>query len=103
MLNADFHIIATASAAATVDLAGAPEALESQRFPHMMSFLKTMSLEKPAPVSAGNEHLIHTPNVVETSPELWDQYFKAAAADHLTILRALGLIAREFKARGVTV
>lgn len=71
--------------------------------PHLTAFFAGMRVQEAQPVPAGNEHLIHTPTVHEPSGTLWDGFFKAAAADHLTILRALALMARELKSRGVTL
>src|SRR5271156_4521994 len=99
MLSWFLSILALSSLA----FASGEDARDARRFPHTMSFLKGMRMEKAGPVTYGNEHLIHAAQVSETSPGLWDQFFKSAAADHLTILRAFGLLAREFKNRGVSV
>lgn len=68
-----------------------------------MQYLKSVPNFKPDPTPAGNEALIKAPFVFKPKQEMWDGFFKAAIQDRLTNLRALALVAREIKARGVTL
>lgn len=87
---------------ATVSFA-AIEKGDHARFPQMMSYVTGAPTFKLEPTPKGNEHLIKAKQVFRPDQALWNGFFKAAVEDKLTNLRAFAIIAREIKARGVTV
>ena len=77
---------------------------DEKAYPNFMAYLKTAhELGSLHPVDKRNESMAKTLQYFEPNLELWNQFFKAAAADKLTCLRAFALLAREVKRNGVMV
>lgn len=82
----------------------AREAQDAQRYPVFMGYLKTVDISpRLFPTDPHNAKFIPTSKYFDPSLEMWSGFFKAAAADHLTCLRAFGLLSREIKKRGYVV
>lgn len=82
----------------------AREALDEQAYPHFMQFLKTVDVSRGLhDTDPRNLNLIGSKKFFHPTPEMWDGFFKSAAADHLTCLRAFALLAREVKKNGVSL
>ncbi len=80
------------------------EALDEKLYPTFMSFIHSVDIIRSLqPIDQRNTALIRSPVMYQPSQALWDGFFRAAAADHLTTLRAFGLLAREIKKQGVVV
>src|SRR5690348_7322528 len=74
----------------------AREALDEQKYPHFMPFLKSVDVSSRLfDTDPRNAKLVQTSRYFEPTQQMWNDFFKAAAADHLTCLRAFGLLARE--------
>lgn len=82
----------------------AREALDEQNYPNFMRFVKTVDTAQGLhPTDVRNKHLIKSAHYFTPTPQMWTDFFKAAAADRLTCLRAFALLAREIKKNGVVV
>jgi hypothetical protein len=82
----------------------AREVLDESSYPSFAQFLKSVRPEQGMRlVDPRNRHLIPTAQVFVPSPELWRAFFRAAAADRMTVLRAFALVAREIKKHGVVM
>lgn len=80
------------------------EAQDELKYPHFMAWLKTLDIAPGVRRSdPRNGHLITTPVVFQPTQDMWNKFFLLAAQDHLTCLRAFGLISREIKKNGVVV
>ena len=82
----------------------ARETADEEKYPNFMTFLKSvqllngMSLADPR-----NGKYIKTTHVYMPRTNDWKGFWMAAAADHITCLRAFGLLAREIKKNGVVI
>ncbi len=82
----------------------AREALDEHRYPHFMQFLKTVDTSSGIhPTDPRNALWVKSSHYFAPSATLWDGFFRAAAADHLTCLRAFALMAREVKKNGMII
>jgi hypothetical protein len=82
----------------------AREVLDAKQYPNFMSFLKSVeSSDRLFPTDSRNAKFIPTAVYFDPTPEVWHQFFKAAAKDKMTCLRAFGLLAREIKKRGYVI
>ncbi len=82
----------------------AREAMDEVTYPNFMKFLKTVDVSAGVhPTDSKNSKWIKSSHYFSPPPALWDQFFKAAAADGLTCLRAFVLLAREVKKNGVVM
>lgn len=80
------------------------EVSDEKTYPHFMAYLKGVSrMGNLRAVDPRNAGLIKSTHYFDPTPELWNGFFKAAAADHLTCLRAFVLLAREVKKNGIVV
>jgi hypothetical protein len=82
----------------------AREERDRSTYPNFMKFLRTVDATKLLhPTDPRNAHLIKSANYMVPDQKLWDAFLAAAVADHLTVLRAFALMAREIKKFGVVV
>ncbi len=82
----------------------AREALDQKLYPNLMKFLASVDVSKGIyQRDPRNAAFISTPYVFTPTLAMWQGFFRAAAADHLTALRAFALLAREIKKEGVVV
>jgi len=90
---------------AIIDAAeSAREAEDTKRYPHLMGYLNSLDLaSKVVPSDPRNAKLIPTSYVYLPTVRDWERFWDAASADHLTCLRAFGMLARKIKREGVVV
>jgi hypothetical protein len=80
------------------------EAWDTKQYPHLMGFLKSIDISKRVfPTDPRNAKFILAPTYFDPTIEMWSGFFKSCAEDHLTLLRAFGLLSREIKKRNVVV
>jgi len=80
------------------------EAWDEKHHPHFMKFLKSVDVApRIVPTDPRNAHLIKTTHVFQPTVDLWSGFFKAAAQDRLTALKAFALLSREIKKKGIVV
>lgn len=82
----------------------AREGLDQQVYPNFMTFISSVDVSgRIYPTDPRNSQWIKTSHYFNPDRAMWDRFFKAAAKDHLTCLRAFALLARELKKNGVVV
>lgn len=80
------------------------EAKDVNAYPHFMAFLKNVhKMGTLQPVDPRNANILKTTHYFHPTIELWNEFFKAASADHLTSIRAFVLLAREAKKNGMVI
>lgn len=82
----------------------AREQEDEKRFPNVMRFIHSINV--PAGVVKSdprNAAWIHTSHVFQPQQAMWNGFWKAAAQDKITCLRAFALIARNIKKHGMVV
>src|SRR4051812_14040494 len=65
------------------------EAYDLNKFPHFMKYIKSIDPSKRmVPTDPRNGAWVKTSQVFTPNVEMWSGFFKAAAEDHVTALRA---------------
>ena len=80
------------------------EKQDSVKYPEFMAFLKNcQSYGQIKKVDPRNRHLISVSHVFEPTQQLWNEFFRAAVKEKLSVLRAFALLAREIKKNGMVI
>lgn len=82
----------------------ARQSLDETKYPHLMRYLGSIDLvSRAVPADPKNGQWIKTSHVFEPTLADWKGFWAAAAADHLTCLRAFGLLSRKIKQSGAVM
>ncbi len=80
------------------------EKMDAKNYPYFMKFIKTIDVSNSIyPTDPKNQHWIQSTHYFKPTLQMWNGFLQAAAADHLTCLRAFAILAREVKKNGMVV
>src|SRR5262249_18493845 len=80
------------------------EAEDLQKYPQLMTYLNSLNLaSQVVPSDPRNAKWVKTSHVYVPTMDDWKGFWLASAEDHVTCLRAFGLLSRKIRKEGVVV